>query len=62
MKIIIKKKRWTLQKYHFTIIAVNDKVIAQSENYYNLNDALDTAILIRGLNSYAIVLPDGDMV
>lgn len=38
MKIIIKRKGWLRQKWHFCIVARNGQTLASSENYYNLVD------------------------
>jgi uncharacterized protein YegP (UPF0339 family) len=46
MKILIKKSMFR-QKYHFTVVASNGKVIAVSENYYNLKDLYDTVKLLQ---------------
>ena len=43
MKIVIIKKWWLKQKYHFRIIAKNGKILASSEGYYNQDDCVDAA-------------------
>jgi len=43
MKIVIIKKWWLKQKYHFRIVAGNGKILASSEGYYNLDDCVDAA-------------------
>jgi uncharacterized protein YegP (UPF0339 family) len=43
MKIVIIKKWWLKQKYHFRIVARNGKILASSEGYYNQDDCVDAA-------------------
>jgi len=47
MKIKITKRWWLRQRWHFTIIAKNGKKLAQSENYNNRKDCLDTIYLLQ---------------
>jgi uncharacterized protein YegP (UPF0339 family) len=47
MKIKITKHGWLRQKWHFSIVANNGKTVAQSENYRNYDDMMDTIQLLK---------------
>jgi len=49
MKIIIGKRKFRKQKWHFKIVAANNKVVATSgsEFYCNKQDMLDTIELLK---------------
>ena len=43
MKIVIIKKRWLKQRYHFRIVASNGRILASSEGYRKQADCLSAA-------------------
>lgn len=47
MKIVIIKKGWLRQKYHFCIVSSNGRILCTSENYYNLADVRSAIESIR---------------
>ena len=49
MRIVIFKSKllWSKQKYRFCLVARNGEIIVTSENYTNLKDCEDTAVLIK---------------
>lgn len=57
MRVKIIKKGWLRQKYHFVILAANHKIIAVSENYYNLGDCVKTAKLFNLPITYPVYAP-----
>lgn len=48
----IHKKWWKIQKWHFRIVAANNKVLASSEGYFNKADC-ESAIKLIKSQTYA---------